>query len=194
MITGEFKLLKQGDPARQKLRFLFMTPNPLQVKYKRQTSQSQTVHSIYKREKELDKGHFSPRAASQCWLSSTPTPPNKLSGTGDWPSSGLFTSLISRGKPPYNGSAVILQTWYLYNRGLDTTAFFPPCEDIARNPFSKPGGGLSPEPSPPGTLVLDFQLPELGVTNLCCLSPVACVMFLQQPCCYGGHAVTAAKA
>ena len=58
----------------------------------------------------------------------------------------------------------------------------------------KPGGGLSPEPSPPGTLVLDFQLPELGVTNLCCLSPVACVMFLQQPCCYGGHAVTAAKA
>ena len=35
---------------------------------------------------------------------------------------------------------------YLYNRGLDTTAFFPPCEDIARNPFSKPGGGLSPEP------------------------------------------------
>ena len=102
MITGEFKLLKQGDPARQKLRFLFMTPNPLQVKYKRQTSQSQTVHSIYKREKELDKGHFSPRAAYQCWLSSTPTPPNKLSGTGDWPSSGLFTSLISRGKPPYN--------------------------------------------------------------------------------------------
>lgn len=65
-ITGEFKLLKQGDPGRQKFSFFFMTPNPLKVKYKKQTSQSQTVHSIYKREKELNKGHFFPRAASQC--------------------------------------------------------------------------------------------------------------------------------
>ena len=94
-ITGEFKLLKQGDPGRQKFSFFFMTPNPLQVKYKKQTSQSQAVHSIYKREKELNKGHFFPRAASQCQLSPTPTLPSKLSGTGDWSPTADWALYIS---------------------------------------------------------------------------------------------------
>ena len=45
----------------------------------------------------------------------------------------------------------------------------------------KPGRGFSAEPNHAGTLISDFQPPELWEINVCCLSLLVHVFVLQQP-------------
>lgn len=45
----------------------------------------------------------------------------------------------------------------------------------------KLGRGFSPEAKLVGIWILDFQLPERGEINFCCLSPLACGGLLREP-------------
>ena len=55
-----------------------------------------------------------------------------------------------------------------------------PYEDTEKEAVSKPIEGPPQELNHDGTLILDFQPPELWKINVCCLNHAACIL-LQQP-------------